>query len=396
MPREKFQNSVALVLGGHVNGYSIVKELYEQGIREIAVLDQGRSLARFSNKVVFRGKIDKTPQSLLDQIEKIHEKYERIVVFPTDDLQLENLHKIYHQIVDYCYLPFNDETLLESSDKFFQYLTCERSGVPYPKTVSVKKKDDLYQVTQLAFPLLVKPSTRKDLTIHVFRSLYLGGILEYEKNKARLCEFMEQGIEFIVSEYIPGDDTNIYAYTCFRSQGGEILNEWIGKKLTQYPDNYGVFCSASNEAPEDVLLQGRTLVEALNAFGIVEPEFKYDYRDGKYKLMETNLRSMMWHRAGSVSGVKLHETQFNDAINKPVIHYEQNKVSVVHFVLMLHEIPNLIARKGYWKHFKHNVFGGERRVWAIYEFRDLKPFLYSLLLLLKMGVAACLRRFGLQ
>jgi hypothetical protein len=60
---------------------------------------------------------------------------------------------------------------------------------------------------------------------------------------------------------------------------------------------------------------------------------------------------------------------------------------------MLHEIPNLIARKGYWKYFKKNVWGGDERIWAIFDLHDLKPFLFSLLLLLKMGGAACLRRF---
>ena len=388
--------NIALILGGHINGYTIVKELCEQDIKNIAVFDRGRSLARFSKKVVFRGKIDTTPESLLRQINKLHEKYESIVVFPTDDLHLENLHEIQGQICEFCYLPFNPENLIECTDKFYQYQICEQIGVPYPKTVSARKKDDLSNIPELTFPLLVKPSTRKDLTFDVFRSLYLETENDYAKAKSQLSKFIQQGVEFVVSEYIPGDDTNIYAYTCFRSQEGEILNEWIGKKLTQYPDNYGVFCSSSNEAPEDVLTQGRALVEAFNAFGIVEPEFKYDYRDGKYKLMEVNLRSMMWHRTGSISGVKLHETQYNYATGRPITNYQQDRAKKVHFVLMLHEIPNLIARKGYWKHFKYNVSGGDKRVWAIFEGQDLKPFFYSLFLLLKMGAKACLRRFALR
>lgn len=396
MLEKKGRSSVSLVLGGHVNGYSIVKELYEQGIKNIALFDHGRSLARYSNKVVYKAKIDKSTETLEAELKKLHQKYEYIVVFPTDDLQVENLHAIYDEISDFCYLPFNRETILQCSDKFFQYQTCEKIGVPYPKTISARKDEDLNAIDELIFPLLIKPSTRKDLTIDVFRTLYLETLDDYLQEKVKLATFFKKGVEFVISEYIPGDDTNIFAYTCFRSQEGEILNEWIGKKLTQYPDNYGVFCSASNEAPEEVLNQGRELVEAFNAYGVVEPEFKFDHRDGKFKLMETNLRSMMWHRTGSISGVKLHETQFNYASGISVKHYEQDKSHVIHFVLMLHEIPNLIARKGYWKHFKHNVFEGDTRVWAIFEWCDIKPFFYGLLLISKMGVAACLRRFGLR
>lgn len=385
-----------MVLGGHVNGYSIVKELYQQGITNIALFDPGKSLARFSNKVKYRAVIDKTPETLLRELRKLNHQYEFIVIYPTDDLQVENLHALYDEVSDFCYLPFNRETVIQASDKFFQYETCERIGIPYPKTVNAKAVEDLDSIELLAFPLLIKPSTRKDLTVDVFRSLYLDGLEEYEREKLRLAKLISKGIEFVISEYIPGDDTNIYAYTCFRNGKGEILNEWTGKKLTQYPDNYGVFCSASNESPDDVLVQGRALVTALDVYGIIEPEFKYDFRDGKYKLMETNLRSMMWHRTGSVSGVKLHETQFKYATGQAVKHHKQDKSESIHFVLMLHEIPNLIARKGYWKHFKHNVWGGEKRVWAIFEWRDIKPFLYSLVLLSKAGAAAWLRRFGLR
>jgi D-aspartate ligase len=396
MPESKYQNSVALILGGHVNGYSIVKELYEQGIKDIAIFDSGRSLARFSNKVLHCSKIDNKPSTLLRKLKLLNKQYDYIVIFPTDDLQVESLHSIYNEVSDFCYLPFNRETVIESSDKFFQYQACEKAGVPFPKTVNVKNKADLESIDHLTFPLLIKPSTRKDLTVNVFRTLYLQNVEDYLSAKTKLAEHIEKGIEFVISEFVPGDDTNIYAYTCFRSQSGLILNEWAGKKLTQYPDNYGVFCSASNKAPKEILKQGRTLVEEFNAFGIVEPEFKYDYRDGKYKLMETNLRSMMWHRTGSISGVKLHETQYNYATGKAINHYDQDMSKSIHFVLMLHEIPNLIARKGYWKHFKHNVFGGHKRVWAIFEWGDMKPFFYSLLLLFIMGGAACLRRFGLR
>ena len=60
----------------------------------------------------------------------------------------------------------------------------------------------------------------------------------------------------MASEIIPGDGSNIYAYVGYRSKSGKIINEWTGRKLSQYPDDFGVFSSASNEAPDDVLIQG--------------------------------------------------------------------------------------------------------------------------------------------
>ena len=396
MSEKKLDKACALVLGGYINGYSIVKELYEQGIKEIALFDQGRTLASYSNKVKYRAVIDKTPETLLKELKKLSHRYDYIVLFPTDDLQLAHLNVIYDEVVDFCYMPFNRDTLLVSINKYFQYQACEKISIPYPKTVNLKSATDLESIDRLTFPLLIRPSTGKNLNVDVFRTLYIAAEEDYLKAKPNLAEKIEEGVEFVISEYIPGDDTNIYIYTCFRSQSCKILNEWDGKKLTQYPDHCGQFSSASNETSDVVLKQGRVLVDALDVYGIVETEFKYDERDGQYKLMETTLRSSMPHRTGSISGVKLHETQFKYATHQPVRQYVQEKSQRIHFVPMMHEIPNLIARKGYWKHFKHNVWGADKRVWAIFEWRDMKPFYYSLFLLLKTIVKAVLVRLSFK
>lgn len=49
--------------------------------------------------------------------------------------------------------------------------------------------------------------------------------------------------------------------------------EWDRKKLSQYPDDFGVFSSSSKEASEEVLIQGRTLPNGMNVIGIAQPEF---------------------------------------------------------------------------------------------------------------------------
>ena len=41
MLKEKLKNNCALVLGGYINGFSIIKELHEEGIKDIALFDSG-------------------------------------------------------------------------------------------------------------------------------------------------------------------------------------------------------------------------------------------------------------------------------------------------------------------------------------------------------------------
>ena len=187
--------------------------------------------------------------------------------------------------------------------------------------------------------------------------------------------YLSAGIRFLASEIIPGGADCIYAYVAYRDMNGEILNEWTGKKLAQYPDDFGVFASASNEAPEDVKIQGRALLNGMDIKGIAQPEFKYDTRDKKYKLMEINLRSMMWHRVGNLSGVNLQYSQYLDAMGEKVCSQVQLKNKDIHFIYLKYEIINLIRRRKYLRTFIRNFKESDETYIAVYDIRDIKPFL---------------------
>ncbi|MCU4377712.1 hypothetical protein [Acinetobacter haemolyticus] len=385
------KNACALVLGGYINGYSIVRELKDEGVDKVWLFDYGTSITRYSNKILGVTAINKTADSLKKALFKLKESFDYIVCYPTDDIQLELLLELEEDISDFCFLPFNCSNLKKCLDKSIQYQFCEKLGIPYPKTEEIRKTSDFNNLDNLIFPIIIKPNTRKDMTTSVFRSLYLENISDFDVNKRNIKSYLDQGVEFLASEFIPGDDTLIYAYTGYRSKQGEILNEWIGKKLTQFPDAFGVFSSASNEAPDIILDQGRTLLNGLDLYGIAEPEFKYDKRDGQYKLMEINLRSMMWHRVGNLSNVKLQYTQWNDAIGFPIEKYQQNRDQIIHFVYMKHEILNLLSRWGYLKFFIKNIFTQNSRYFAVLNFKDMKPFFIDLLKYPR-GIAATWRK----
>ena len=386
-------DNCALVLGGYVNGYSIIQELHENNVDNIILFDVSKKVGSYSNKIKKFVLIDKTPESLHHQINILHETYKKVIIFPTDDLELENLHKIYAKIKSFCFLPFNYENLIECSDKRVQYSFCEKLGVPYPKTISIENDDDLNNILSIQFPVLIKPTKREDLKVDVFRNLQLNNRKEFEENCPKLQHYLLLGIKFLASEIIPGDGSNIYAYTAYRNQNGVILNEWTGKKLSQFPDDFGVFSSASNEAPDDVLMQGKILINGMDLKGIVQPEFKYDYRDRKYKLMEINLRSHMWHKIGTLSGVNLSYTQYLDGIGKRVQKQSQIKNKDIHFVYLKHEIINLITRRGYYRIFLNNIFKSDKTYFALYDIKDIKPFFIDFKHIMKIVVVACLKIF---
>ena len=82
-----------MVLGAYLNGYSIVQELNRSGVEDIVVLQYGRDPAGFSAYVKNAVTIRKDAGSLKDALFKLNESYSYLVLFPTDDLQLELLKK---------------------------------------------------------------------------------------------------------------------------------------------------------------------------------------------------------------------------------------------------------------------------------------------------------------
>lgn len=66
---------------------------------------------------------------------------------------------------------------------------------------------------------------------------------------------------------------------------------WVGRKLNQCPDDYGVMSSATAKFHSTVEEHGRALLEGLELRGICRPgDRNFDPRDGKFRLMEINLR----------------------------------------------------------------------------------------------------------
>jgi len=372
------KDNCALVLGGYLNGYSIIRELHEKKVEDIILFDKVRSLASYSNKIKKFFLIENTPESLYDTLTALNQEYDKIVVFPTEDLQLENLYKIYPKIEHFCFIPFNPKNIMECLDKYYQYSFCEKLSIPYPKTVQINQITDIEKISSIQFPVLIKPARRDDLKINVFRNLQLGTLTDLEKNIELIKGYLNAGVSFIVSEIIPGDGSNIYAYVGYRNKSGVIINEWTGKKLAQFPHNFGVFASASNQAPVIVRDQGRALLHGMDLIGIAEPEFKYDHRDGKYKLMEINLRSMMWHRVGNLSGVNIQYTQYLDAIGKDTSAQQQNKNTDVHFVYFKHELYNVLMRRKYFSIFYNNVFRSDETHFAVFNLNDPLPCLIDI------------------
>jgi len=371
-----------VILGGYVNGYGIISELHSKIDDDIILFDSHKLLASKSNKIKDFKFINDDANALKEALKDLKTKYSKLIIFPTSDNDLENLYTIYDEIKEFSCIPLNKETYKDNIRKDFQYEVCKSLSLPIPNSVVLKKGDDIKnKIEILLYPIIIKPTTREDQQKDVFRNITLKSREELDKIIDKLNYFLNQDIELLVSEFIPGDDAALYSHVGYRTKCGEIVADWIGHKLSQYPKSFGVVSVGINEAPEIVREQSKTILSKLNIHGLFQTEFKYDYRDKKYKLMEVNLRSMMWNKIGYTSGVYTNYALYLDALNKPI----KNEIRVHNkrcFIYMKHEILNLLQTKKYFKKFLSHI-KCKRKTFAIFDSTDIKPFLFDSFLTLK-------------
>ena len=380
---------VALVLGGFVNSLSLVRELASGGM-PVWLLHFENNIASKSRYVSrsFIHDFRTNDEAFIDALSEIGKMLvDRGVLFPTHDYHVrmmaghfETLNRNYHVAV-------NPATALNLISKRWQYNLCDRIGIPYPKTVFCETPEEascfIERAENLQFPLLLKPIGRAKnptaLAGAAFRAIQVDK-LQALRSLYGPASHLDQG-GFLASEIIPGGPHNIWAYTAYSGRPGQIMAGWTGRKLTQRPHDFGDFSTAETTLNDVVEDQGRRLLEGCKHQGIGEPEFKYDLRDGLYKLTEINPRAMMWHIAGTFAGVNLALIQYyhliGDSSNCERLCVRQES-KPRRLVFMSHEVMNMIDHYPRWPFIKsvaRSLFLRHKR-FAIWWLEDPKPWLH--------------------
>lgn len=95
----------------------------------------------------------------------------------------------------------------------------------------------------------------------------------------------------VLQEHIPaaaGDDWLFHGY-CGR--GSECLVAFTGRKLRSFPPGAGETSLGRSEPNPTLESEARSLLKALGYRGIMSLDYRYDRRDGRYKLLDFNPRT---------------------------------------------------------------------------------------------------------
>jgi len=212
------------------------------------------------------------------------------------------------------------EVLEQLLDKGSFAAALEATGVPHPRTREVGGPQDLSTLPDDAFTgSFLKPrDSQRFFRRFGVKAFRVSGRADAVR---RMEEITAAGLAVIFQEYIPGPASNHVFVDGFVDRGGRMQAVFARQRLRMYPLDFGnssYMVSIARDEVEPALESIRHLLAHIGFRGIFSTEFKYDERDGLFKILEVNARPWWYVEFTARCGVDVCTMAYHDALGLPV------------------------------------------------------------------------------
>ena len=206
-------------------------------------------------------------------------------------------------------------------------------AVPAPITTLVESCGQLEQL----LPKHFEPQILKPLSSKTFRERHgvKGFVVATKADALSIADRIEFPI--MLQRYIPGPATATYHIEGFVDRHGHICARFARQRLRLYPKGLGN-SSAMRSVPlhqvAAALAPLERLLLAVSYRGIFNAEFKYDERDGQFKLIEINARPWWYIEFAANCGIDVAWFAYQDALGLSVSSLDQYETErrCIHFI----------------------------------------------------------------
>jgi D-aspartate ligase len=319
--RSSSQATGAVVIGGCFQGLGIVRSLGRRGI-PICVIDDETSISRFSRYTTHAVHV----QNLHDEkqiVETLLAANQRLhlngwVLYPTREELVVALSRSRDQLASHFRVPTPAwETTCWAWDKRNTYALATRLGIPTPQTWYPQESHELAALED-KLPLVIKPAIKEHFIYRTKAKAWRADTMnELYVRFREACELVGPG-EVMLQELIPGDGRQQFSYCAF-FKAGKAIGSMMVQRRRQHPPEFGRASTyvESIDLPELAATSVRFL-QAMNYYGLVEMEYKYDPRTNVYKLLDVNARTWGYHTLGARAGVDFSAMLFADQLGQTV------------------------------------------------------------------------------
>jgi len=313
----------AVVVGGDYQGLGIVRSLGRRGV-PVVVIDDEPSVARFSRYTTHsvRTASLREDTQVVNELLTIADRLglEGWVVYATRDEIVAAIARSRDRLSTVFRIPTPGwETVQRADDKRATYELADELGIPTPRTWYPRTQTDIDLIEPHTWPLLVKPAVKE----HFIYATGVKGWPVRDRAELRRCfddasAIVPEG-EVMVQDLIPGGGDRQFSYCAF-FKAGEAVGRMTVRRWRQWPQVLGrsTTLAETTSVPSIVECSERFLRE-IGYYGLVEMEYKYDARDGRYKLLDVNPRTWGYHSIGAPAGVDFPFMLFADQLGIEVV-----------------------------------------------------------------------------
>jgi D-aspartate ligase len=328
----------AIVLGGNFVGLGVARSLGAHGISTwVFDADRSKSIAQFSR---YTTRFIETKEAITDVLLSVgrHHQLDGWVIFPVADEYVEILaaHRDALSSIYRVTTPPIEVTKF-ALDKRLTYRRANELEVAAPWTAVGDSLADL-EGEGIPYPVILKPA----INHHFFPQTNIKALAaetpaELERGFAQMSRYIPAR-EILVQERIPGAGENQFSF-CAICKDGRAYASLVAQRRRQYPIEFGnasTFVETTNQPIVEEA--GRRFLESIGLDGLAEVEFKFDPRDGKYKILDVNLRPWGWHALGKAAGIDFPYMLWRQAVGLPVA-----PVGKHHKAAWIREITDFVA-----------------------------------------------------
>jgi predicted ATP-grasp superfamily ATP-dependent carboligase len=385
--------NVAIVLGCHINGLGIIRSLGQNGIPVLG-LDCEKSIG-LSSKYCYpmpcpNPLLDK--EGFIDFFKAVVKKFKKKpVLFPTKDEWLIAISEYRRELEEYCFYPMSDwDVIRKCVDKKLMYKEAEKIGIPIPKTVIIndEMKFDDEMLDELEYPIIIKGAIPSQfLQGFKIKTILLRDRSELDKWIKDNYEILRnKSINALIQEVIPGDVSNLYTFSSYSNTNANIVAFSIIQKTIQEPPDFGTIVVGQVIRIPEIIELGTQIIKGMGFYGLSNTEFKYDSKDGKYKLMEINPRSGKSIYYTTMCGVNQPYLAYSEAIGEKIefqepLEGDYGKEWIVLPEYFLCKLKDIIRGK------KRKILRNKsKKIYAVCSFNDPIPGLLLIYEILALAV----------
>jgi predicted ATP-grasp superfamily ATP-dependent carboligase len=316
-------NSIPVVIlrSGHHGGLGIARTLGRLGIPVYSV-DAARWEPVFASRYC-RGRflldLGKEPADIaVAVLRNIARKIGgRPILIPTTDESCMWLAQNDEALREDFRFPAQDAALVHTlCDKGRMQELARENGVATARAIVPRSKEDVVRfIEQSEFPVMVKETGGGRLRRRA------GGTKFVLRSPRELMEFYARAGDdkvpnLIIQEFIPGED---WMFDGYFDAGSRCLFGMTGRKIRRFPVKTGVTSLGVCLDNEVVLQTTIGFMRAIGYHGILDIGYRYDRRDGQYKVLDVNPRIGCTFRLfAAANGIDVARALYLDLTGQPV------------------------------------------------------------------------------